>query len=137
MTLVRFIPRSSHTQRENSNDILFRFFVLFFFFLHTYSLLPTFPSLHILFLSSLFSFFSLCFGVCVCVCVSVRGSLLFVSVLYVFVVVFVSVFVFVWGFLGRTAVAVAGADYCILAADTRLSLGYAIQTRNSTKIMKM
>jgi len=38
---------------------------------------------------------------------------------------------------GGTCVAVAGEDYCIIAADTRMSTGYSIMTRNSSKVMKL
>jgi hypothetical protein len=37
----------------------------------------------------------------------------------------------------RTAVAVAGEDYCIVAASTRLSTGYSILTRDSSKVLKL
>jgi 20S proteasome subunit beta 6 len=33
--------------------------------------------------------------------------------------------------------AVAGADYCIVAATTRMSTGYSIMTRRSTKILQL
>jgi 20S proteasome subunit beta 6 len=36
-----------------------------------------------------------------------------------------------------TAVAVAGADYCIVAASTRMSTGYSIMTRRSSKILTL
>jgi hypothetical protein len=38
---------------------------------------------------------------------------------------------------GGTILAVAGRDYCILAADTRLSSDYQIRSRNVTRIMKV
>eukprot|EP00301_Raphidiophrys_heterophryoidea_P014707 c23156_g1_i1.p1 GENE.c23156_g1_i1~~c23156_g1_i1.p1 ORF type:complete len:255 (-),score=76.69 c23156_g1_i1:161-886(-) len=37
---------------------------------------------------------------------------------------------------GGTVLAVAGADYCIVAGDTRISLGYSIQTRNGCKLFE-
>ncbi|CAM0149161.1 unnamed protein product [Urochloa decumbens] len=38
---------------------------------------------------------------------------------------------------GGTCVAVAGADYCVVAADTRLSVGYSILTRDHSKIAQL
>lgn len=38
---------------------------------------------------------------------------------------------------GGTALAVAGADYCIVAASTRMSTGYSIMTRRSSKILAL
>jgi len=38
---------------------------------------------------------------------------------------------------GGTALALAGKDYAIIAADRRLSVGYSISTRESTKIAKL
>jgi len=37
----------------------------------------------------------------------------------------------------RTCVAVAGNDYCIVAASTRMSTGYNILTRNSSMLMQL
>ena len=37
----------------------------------------------------------------------------------------------------RTAVAVAGDDYCIVAASTRLSTGFQILKRDSSMILKL
>ncbi len=37
----------------------------------------------------------------------------------------------------RTAVAVAGSDYCVIAASTRLSSGYSILTRDSSKVIQL
>jgi 20S proteasome subunit beta 6 len=36
-----------------------------------------------------------------------------------------------------TVVAVAGHDYCIVAASTRLSTGYSILTREETKLCRL
>ncbi|KAL6981811.1 Proteasome subunit beta type-1, partial [Sarracenia purpurea var. burkii] len=36
-----------------------------------------------------------------------------------------------------TCVAIAGADYCVIAADTRMSTGYSILTRDYSKIFPL
>jgi hypothetical protein len=36
-----------------------------------------------------------------------------------------------------TCVAIAGEDYCVIAADTRMSTGFSILTRNYSKIHQM
>lgn len=40
-------------------------------------------------------------------------------------------------FAYRTCVAVAGNDYCIVAASTRLSTGFSILTRDGSRILKL
>lgn len=38
---------------------------------------------------------------------------------------------------GGTILAIAGRDYCVIAADTRLSADYQIRSRNITRIMRV
>jgi hypothetical protein len=38
---------------------------------------------------------------------------------------------------GGTVLALAGEDYCVLAADTRLSSDYRIRTRNVTRLFEV
>ena len=38
---------------------------------------------------------------------------------------------------GGTVVAVAGDDYCVVAASTRMSTGYSILTRQKTKVLQL
>merc|ERR1719498_691181 len=38
---------------------------------------------------------------------------------------------------GGTCLSVAGDDYCVLVADTRLSTGYRIHTRNCSKVSQL
>jgi 20S proteasome subunit beta 6 len=37
----------------------------------------------------------------------------------------------------RTCLGVAGEDYCIVAATTRMSTGYSILTRNSSMLLQL
>ncbi|KAJ7241355.1 hypothetical protein O6H91_Y438000 [Diphasiastrum complanatum] len=38
---------------------------------------------------------------------------------------------------GGTCVAIAGLDYCVIAADTRMSVGFSILTREHSKIFQL
>eukprot|EP01068_Selenidium_serpulae_P012721 Selendium_serpulae@DN5870_c1_g2_i1.p1 len=38
---------------------------------------------------------------------------------------------------GGTVVALCGENYCVISGDTRLSTGYRIHTRNSTKMTRL
>lgn len=42
-----------------------------------------------------------------------------------------------WWWICRTCVAIAGGDYCVIAADTRMSTGFSILTRDHSKIHQM
>ncbi len=44
---------------------------------------------------------------------------------------------FIFHLVFRTCVAIAGADYCVIAADTRVSSGFSILTRDGTKILDL
>ena len=53
---------------------------------------------------------------------------------------FVNYIVWIWlsdPFFCRTVLAVAGHDYCIVASSTRLSTGYSILTRESSKMLQL
>jgi 20S proteasome subunit beta 6 len=38
---------------------------------------------------------------------------------------------------GGTILAIAGADFCVIAGDTRQSEGYSIQTRYAPKVFRL